>query len=150
MNFYSKQIGGMMMAMVLSILVIIFLIVFCTTDIDTAIVSIMISCCLGFVVLLLLFYGLFIEVTPKQVNIKFGIGLIKKSIEIDSIESVECVVNKWWYGLGIRHTPHGWMWNISGLNAVEINYKNSKTSFRIGCKDSARLKQEIEKRMNLA
>ena len=39
--------------------------------------------------------------------------------------------NSWWYGWGIRLTPHGWMWNISGLDAVELTYRNGK-KFRIG------------------
>jgi len=41
------------------------------------------------------------------------------------------VRNKWWYGLGIRLTPHGWLYNVSGLDAIEIVRRSGKT-FRVG------------------
>ena len=148
MNYSSRQIGRTMNIMVLTILAVIFLIVLCFTEFDYIAIGILITSCFGFGVILLLFYALFIEVTVEKIKLKFGVGWIKKSIDIESIESVECVVNKWWYGFGIRLTPHGWLWNISGLDAVEIKRKNVIGAFRIGCKDSAKLKQEIEKRMN--
>jgi hypothetical protein len=100
-----------------------------------------------FALIILIFYGLFIEISEKKITLKFGIGLIRRSIDIDSIESVECVRNKWWYGWGIRFTPHGWMWNVSGLDAVEIKYKNMDKKFRIGTDDSKKLKEEIQKRI---
>jgi len=37
-----------------------------------------------------------------------------------------------------RQTPHGWMWNISGLDAVEIEYRDGKC-FRIGTGDPQEL-----------
>jgi len=41
------------------------------------------------------------------------------------------VRNKWWYGLGIRLTPHGWLYIVSGLDAVEI-VRISGKKFRVG------------------
>jgi len=41
------------------------------------------------------------------------------------------VKNPWYYGWGIRFTPHGWLYNVSGLHAVEIELKNGK-KYRIG------------------
>ena len=94
-----------------------------------------------------LFYKLQITVTSSCIQLRFGVGLIQKKIELDAVASVIEVKNKWWHGWGIRRLPNTWMWNIDGLTAVEISYKDSPNKFRIGCVDSLRLKQEIVKRL---
>ena len=81
--------------------------------------------------ILFLFGGLTTRVDAVSLNLSFGIGVIRKSILLKDIESAESVKNRWWYGFGIRLTPHGWMWNMKGLSAVEITYKTGK-KFRIG------------------
>ena len=86
----------------------------------------------GFTLLLAVFFwGLAVEVNQDEVRLSFGVGIIKKTILRELIVDVEQVRNSWWYGWGIRLTPHGWMWNISGLDAVELAYRNGK-KFRIG------------------
>lgn len=96
------------------------------------------------VVLSLLFYKLKVEVNDIEITLTFGVGVIKKRIELSKIQSVEAVKNKFWYGWGIRLTPHGWLWNIAGYDAVELTYKQSKRKFRIGCENSAELKASID------
>lgn len=96
------------------------------------------------VVLSLLFYKLKVEVNDIEITLTFGVGVIKKRIELSQIQSVEAVKNKFWYGWGIRLTPHGWLWNIAGYDAVELTYKQSKRKFRIGCENSAELKASID------
>jgi hypothetical protein len=100
-----------------------------------------------FLVLLLLFYKLETTVGQSDVVIKFGIGLIKKTVPISSIKETKEVKNSWWFGWGIRLTPYGWLWNIAGYDAVEILYKETDKKFRIGCKDVSALKNEIDKRL---
>ncbi len=97
---------------------------------------------------LLLFYCLTIVIEERIITLKFGIGIIQKAISIEDIEQTTAVRNKWWYGFGIRRTPAGWMWNISGFDAVEIQYKDSGKLFRIGTADSQELKLKIDKRIN--
>ena len=53
------------------------------------------------------------------------------------------VRNRWWWGFGIRWTPHGWMWNISGLDAVELTYHNGK-KFRIGTDEPEALLEALK------
>ena len=81
--------------------------------------------------LYLLFNGLTVSVSQKSIIIKFGYGLIKKRIKREDVNHVKIVRNKAIYGWGIRLTPHGWLWNIHGLDAIELSLKNGK-SFRIG------------------
>ena len=80
----------------------------------------------AFVLLTLLVYRLKVEVNAQEIIISFGVGLIKKRIQIKNIKSAEEVKNKFWYGWGIRYTPHGWLWNISGYEAVELSFKKNE------------------------
>ena len=61
----------------------------------------------------------------------FGPGFWKKRVAIDEIESCEAVRNRWWWGWGIRYYGKGWLYNVSGLDAVEMTLKTGK-SIRIG------------------
>lgn len=91
---------------------------------------------------IMLFYQLSVEVNDQAIRLKFGIGLLHKTIPLDQLNGVTPVRNKWWYGLGIRFTPNGWLWNIYGLDAVEIAYKSGKR-FRIGTAEPQALAQAI-------
>jgi hypothetical protein len=100
------------------------------------------------ILVVLLFYKLKVELKAQEIILSFGVGIIKKRIDINQIQSVESVKNKFWFGWGIRLTPHGWLWNVAGYDAVELTFKNDKRKFRIGCEDSNELKSAIEKNMN--
>ena len=89
-----------------------------------------------------LFYALTVEVDRNEVVAAFGPGVIRKRWRIDDIEEVKRVRNPWYYGWGIRLTPHGWMFNVSGLEAVEMHLKNGK-KFRIGTDDPQGLTEAI-------
>ncbi len=90
-----------------------------------------------------LFHALSVEVDRAGVRLRFGIGLIRKSIPLSSIRSAREVRNRWWYGWGIRLTPHGWLWNVSGLGAVELELESGRR-FRIGSDEPQRLHAAIE------
>ena len=83
------------------------------------------------VILTTLFWGLTAEVNRTEIRLYFGLGLIGRTICRQRIAQVAQVRNRWWYGWGIRLTPHGWMWSMGGLDAVELTYQNNKR-FRIG------------------
>ena len=61
-----------------------------------------------------------VEGDAQDVRLFFGMGIIRRTIPRQRIAQAEQVRNSWWYGWGIRLTPHGWMWSISGLDAVEL------------------------------
>ena len=83
------------------------------------------------VVLLTLFFSLAVEINAEHLRIRFGIGLIRKRFPLDQIDTCRPVRNSWIYGWGIRLTPHGWLYNVSGQEAVELKMKSGKTC-RIG------------------
>ena len=83
------------------------------------------------VAMALLFGSLTVTITEGILECRFGIGLIGKKFALRNIEEVESVRNRWFYGWGIRLTPHGWLFNVSELDAVEIRMSEGKR-YRIG------------------
>ena len=92
------------------------------------------------------FGSLEVRVDEDAVRLRFGVGLIRRTIALDRIESTARVRNRWWYGWGIRLTPHGWLWNVAGLDAVELRLTDGKL-FRIGTGDPEGLQGALEARL---
>jgi hypothetical protein len=147
MEYKTKQIGWMIIILTVGVLLGIFLFLPKLMAMDPNAGVAFYSTSGVFFFVLLLFYQMETSIDEKVIEIKFGIGLIKKTIPIADIESVTAVKNSWWFGWGIRLTPYGWLWNISGYDAVELLKKSDGKKFRIGCKDSAELESEIKKRL---
>ena len=89
-----------------------------------------------------LFWCLEVKVGTDGIFLSYSFGLINKKIQRQQILQVEVVRNSWWYGLGIRLTPHGWMWNISGLDAIKLTYQDGN-EFRIGTNQPQELYQAL-------
>ena len=98
--------------------------------------------------MLLLFGWLTVKVDNEAVTARFGIGLICKKIRISDIQSAIQVRNKWYYGWGMRMGPWGWMYNVSGLDAVEITMKNGG-KFRVGTDEAEALARAIKQKIVL-
>jgi len=73
---------------------------------------------------LLLFSSLTVVVTDSILRLSFGVGLIRKTIARSDIVRCSVVTNPWYYGWGIHRTPRGWLYNVSGSQAVEIELGN--------------------------
>jgi len=88
------------------------------------------------------FGWLTVMVDRISIKIRFGVGLISKKFRVTQIESVRQVQNRWYYGWGIRYTPHGWLYSVSGLSAIELQMKNGKR-VRIGTDEPELLEEAI-------
>lgn len=82
-------------------------------------------------VCIVLFCTLTVVIDREFVRIWFGSGIIRRRFPLKDIQSCRVVSNAWYYGWGIHMTPHGVLYNVSGLRAVEVRMKNG-TQFRIG------------------
>jgi len=91
----------------------------------------------------LLFGSLTVSVTTEDVALRFGPGPIGKRFRVADIRGTRVVRNRWFYGWGIRWTPYGWLYNVSGLSAVEITLESGRR-YRIGTDEPERLAQAIE------
>lgn len=89
-----------------------------------------------FLGIMLSFYKLTISIDNEKLNIKFGIGFIKKTFLINEISLIEKIKTPWYYGIGIRLTPKGWLWNVKFGDAIYLQNKNKTTSFLIGTDDA--------------
>ena len=83
------------------------------------------------VVIAAIFSRLTIEVDDSEVRATFGRGWPRKAVPLADANLVRRVRNRWWYGFGIRKVPRGWMWNVWGLDAVELELSNGKV-LRLG------------------
>lgn len=89
-------------------------------------------------------------IDDKYLRVKFGYGIFKKSFLLSEIVSIKQVKNHWYYGWGIRF----WFWpkmriyNVSGLDAVEIMTRNGKI-YRIGTDAPNELESAIQQAIHL-
>lgn len=92
--------------------------------------------------LLTVFSSLTVRVGGGVIAVQFGVGVIRKRIQLSDVESYAKVVNPWYYGWGIRYTPRGWLYNIYGRSAIELLMRNGKRC-RIGTDDPDGLAQAL-------
>lgn len=85
-----------------------------------------------------LFHCLTIRIEGGFLHWHFGPGFWKKSVALKDIDHVDMVLNRWYYGWGIRYTRHGWLYNVSGLRAVQITLKTGK-KLRLGTDEPEKL-----------
>lgn len=84
----------------------------------------------------------------EQLSFYFGIGIIRRKFRYSNLLSIRKVRNKWYWGWGIRWFGRGWLYNVSGLDAVELIFKNGKV-LRIGTNDPDALLRFVEARLRL-
>jgi hypothetical protein len=135
--YRHTQIGwAVIVAMDLSIVMIIVLLAFT----EFSWVPVIVALILGLATFL--FASLTVEVDEEFLTVRFGPGLVRKAIALRFITEYRPVRNHWYHGWGIRKVPAGWMYNVSGLDAVELRLQDGSV-FRIGTDDQQGLIQAI-------
>lgn len=86
----------------------------------------------------ILFSRLTVSVDAETVQTAFGWGWPRHLVRLGDITDIRQVRNKWYYGWGIRKIPGGWMYNVWGLDAVELELQSGK-KFRIGTDEPTEL-----------
>jgi hypothetical protein len=125
-QYKHTQFGTLTISVLIAGAVVLGIIGFVTGwhPVTSAVLVILLAC-------VVLFYSLTAEIRNGYLEIRFGIGLIRKRFDLKEIEKAYPVRNHWYYGWGIRLIPHGWLFNVSGLDAVEIAISSGKR-YRIG------------------
>lgn len=95
-----------------------------------------------------IFWSLTVKVDAAQVLLYFGPGAFRKSFPVRSIRKVEAVRNTWAHGIGIHFIRGGMVYNVSGLDAVELQLENGGR-YRIGTDEPDALVQAIEEARHL-
>ena len=74
---------------------------------------------------LVLFPSLTVAIRRRAISTIWA-WVIRKRFKLNEIESCRAVKNPWYYGWGIRQTPQGMLFRVSGLNAVQIKLITGK------------------------
>lgn len=77
-------------------------------------------------VALVLFPSLTVVISEEELLVQFGPGIVRKRFKLNEIESCQAVKSPWYYGWGIRLTPHGMLFRVSGFHAVRIKLITGK------------------------
>ncbi len=104
----------------------------------------------GLIIMLIvlgLFATLTVMVDEQMIKIQFGLGLIRKVFLLKDIEAYRVVKNPWYYGWGIRFTPRGWLFNVSGFSAIELQMRSGKI-YRIGTDEPDNLAKALDEALN--
>ena len=88
--------------------------------------------------IVLLFSRLEVTVNNRRIVTAFGFGRPHREIDLKDVTAVRQVRNTWIQGWGIRKISRGWMYNVWGLDAVEVDLPSEKV-FRIGTNDPENL-----------
>ena len=109
--------------------------------IGLGVVTVMAAVILGIVYAL--FHSLTVRVSRSDIALSFGVGLIRKQFPIGDISSASIVQDRWYNGFGFRKIRGGWLYNVSGFDAIEIQLKNER-KYRIGTNQPKELLAAVE------
>lgn len=138
MKYRHRQMGTWTLVIgAASILLLVLLLLFVEANpIGIAVLCILVVC-------FTLFATLTVEVGDRDILLTFGPGLVQKRFALGAIKAARAVRNRWYYGFGIHGFWNGWLYNVSGLDAVEIEMTNGHRN-RIGTDEPAKLLEAIE------
>lgn len=87
-----------------------------------------------FIALIANFSVLRVTVEPATIRAAFGRGWPRKTVDLSTVTAARAVRNMWLFGWGIRWIPKGSLWNVWGLDAVELLLDSGRV-LRIGTDD---------------
>lgn len=95
------------------------------------------------VALLFVFSRLTVTIASGTLDVAFGSGWPRRTTDLQEIVAVRQVTNTPYQGWGVRKIKGGWMYNVWGLDAVELDLSSGK-KFRIGTDDPERLLAAVD------
>ena len=98
-----------------------------------------------FLLCLACFNKITITITKTTLNFSMGVGLIKKTYPMSDIQSCTPIKNNIINGWGIRRILGGWLYNVSGFQAIELRFKNENKIIRIGTDKPNEVVAEVKK-----
>ena len=116
-------------ALITILLILSVIIVFTSSYIGGVLIALSINLVIG-----TLFYSMTIEVNGNKVCWYFGLGFLRKEVEVSSITEVSFYETKWYQGIGVRMLKDGWLYNASVGKALKLKLSSGKNIY-LGCKD---------------
>ncbi len=90
-----------------------------------------------------LFGWLTVEVDAREVRLALGVGALRKTVPVAEIVTCQRIRTRLWWGWGLRWTPAGWLYNVSGREAVRLELARERPVI-IGSDDADALKTAID------
>lgn len=90
-----------------------------------------------------LFGWLTVEVDAREIRLALGIGALRKTVHVAEIVTCQRIRTRLWWGWGLRWTPAGWLYNVSGREAVRLELARERPVI-IGSDDADALKTAID------
>ncbi|MBN3575625.1 hypothetical protein [Vibrio neptunius] len=123
----------------ISLLLILSGVIVATSDsIASALIALTINFVIG-----VLFYSMTVEVNANKVSWYFGLGFLRKEVDVVNITDMSSYDTKWYQGIGVRMLKDGWLYNVSVGQALKLTLAGGKTVY-LGCKDIGVLKRALE------
>jgi len=120
-RYEHTQVGYFIIVAIVAAMVAIGIIL-ATTGINWVAIAVLVL----LAVALVLFPSLTVVIREEELLVQFGPGTIRKRFRLNEIESCQAVRNPWYYGCGIRLTPRGMLFRVSGFHAVQIKLITGK------------------------
>jgi hypothetical protein len=143
--YNHRQQGRMLRLLIVGGSVVTFIAIFLASpNVDFKLIGILLIAAGGIYALAIQLTNLTTVVDDANLSWWFGNGIWKKSVPLTDIASAEPVENKWWWGWGIRYYGKGWLYCVSGLQAVEVVLHSGK-HIRIGTDDPHGLVEALQR-----
>ena len=106
--------------------------------------SVFVVTTIAYSVALAMFSTLTVVIEDHFVVAEFTFGIPRRPLYLGNVVNCRIVQPPWYYGWGIRYTPRGWLYRVSGFSAVEIEVTSGR-HFTIGSDEPDVLVEAIER-----
>jgi hypothetical protein len=89
------------------------------------------------------FSSLTVAVRPPWLQATFAGGLFRRSVDLTAVKTAAVITVPWYYGWGVRVTPHGLLYSVSGRSAVRVTQSDGR-AFTVGSDEPYLLLSAIE------
>jgi hypothetical protein len=94
-----------------------------------------------------LWSSLTVRIVDGALHLRFGLGLPRKTVPLADLASVEVTRTRFWEGWGMHRTRRGWLYNVSGFDAVLLRRKGGK-ALLVGTDEPVKLKAALDQALS--
>jgi hypothetical protein len=91
-----------------------------------------------------LWSSLTVRIADDALRVQFGLGLPRKTVPLADLESAEVTRTRFVDGWGVHRTRRGWLYNVSGFDAVLLRRKDGK-ALLVGTDEPRKLKAALDR-----
>jgi hypothetical protein len=94
-----------------------------------------------------LWSSLTVRIADGALRLQFGLGVPRRTIRLSDIDSLEVTRTRFWDGWGLRRTRRGWLYNVSGYDALLVRRKDGR-ALLVGTDEPRKLKAALERALS--